>query len=127
MFAEQSALDLIGRLLIVQFFLLTGLANLRPAAIKDHVDRLAQFKVPFPSTAFSVGMILNFTGCALLLANWHPAWGVYSLMLFTVVATLIFHRFWRTTDPVKRNFSRITLLGNAGILGGLLLLLERVR
>jgi hypothetical protein len=31
------------------------------------------------------------------------------------------------SDPMKRNFSRITLLGNAALLGGLLLLLQNVR
>jgi uncharacterized membrane protein YphA (DoxX/SURF4 family) len=126
-YAEQSTLDLVGRLLIVQFFLLTGLANLRPASIKDHIERMARFGVPLPALAFWLGMVLNFAGCALLIADWHAAWGVYALMLFTAAATAIFHRFWRMSDPFKRNFSRITLLGNAGIVGGLLLLIERVR
>jgi uncharacterized membrane protein YphA (DoxX/SURF4 family) len=47
---------------------------------------------------------------------------VYCLILFTVAATAIFHRFW-TMDPAKGNISRIILLGNTAILGGLLLLL----
>jgi hypothetical protein len=44
-----------------------------------------------------------------------------------VAATAVFHRFWSMQDPAKRNLSRIILLGNTGILGGLLLLLENVR
>ena len=59
--------------------------------------------------------------------GWHPAIGVGCLIAFTVVATAIFHRFWQKADPLQRNISRITLLGNTAILGGLLLLLERVR
>jgi uncharacterized membrane protein YphA (DoxX/SURF4 family) len=59
--------------------------------------------------------------------GWHPAIGVILLMVFTVAATAIFHRFWQKSDPLQRNISRITLLGNTAILGGLLLLLERVR
>ncbi len=62
-----------------------------------------------------------------MLADWHPAVGALCLVVFIVVATLIFHRFWGMQDAARRNSSRINLLGNLAILGGLLLLLERVR
>ena len=66
-------------------------------------------------------------GMVLLAFDWHPAVGVICLMVFTITATAIFHRFWTKSDPIQRNISRITLLGNLAILGGLLLLLENVR
>ncbi len=62
------------------------------------------------------------TGCALLIADWHAAVGVYCLVALIVAATAILHRFWRMPDPAKRNASRINLLLNTGLLGGLLLL-----
>ena len=62
-----------------------------------------------------------------MLAGWHAEIGALCLILFTVAATAIFHRFWSMRDPAKRNLSRIILLGNTAILGGLLLLLENVR
>ena len=43
-----------------------------------------------------------------------------------MLATAIFHRFWQKTDPLQRNVSRITLLGNMAILGGLCLLLQNI-
>jgi uncharacterized membrane protein YphA (DoxX/SURF4 family) len=88
---------------------------------------MAGVGVPFPATTFWLGIALQLTGCALLLLDWHPAAGVICLMVFTITATAIFHRFWQKSDPVQRNISRITLLGNLAILGGLLLLLENVR
>ena len=42
-------------------------------------------------------------------------------------ASVIFHRFWIMRDPARRNASRVMLLNNIGLLGGLLLLLESVR
>ena len=78
--------------------------------------------VPSPALAHWAGMTLKFVGCGLIVANWHPDIGVYCLMLFTIAATAIFHRFWNFADPAKRNFSRLMLLSNAGILGGLALL-----
>ena len=47
-------------------------------------------------------------------------------MIFTIAATAIFHRFWEKPDPMQRNLSRITLLGNLAILGGLCLLLQNI-
>jgi len=127
MYGDLSWTDTAGRLLIVSCFLVTGLCNLTQARITDHIDRMAASHTPVPTAVFWIGIALQFTGCALLLADWHPEIGVWCLILFTVAATAIFHRFWSMQDPAKRNLSRIILLGNTGILGGLLLLLENVR
>jgi putative oxidoreductase len=88
---------------------------------------MAAFGTPFPAAAFWTGIALQLTGCALVLLDWHAEIGVWCLILFTVMATAIFHRFWSMPDAAKRNSSRIILLGNTAILGGLLLLLENVR
>ena len=120
-------LDVVGRQLIVLFFLVTGISNLTKARIADHIYRMEAFGVPFPATTFWIGIALQFTGSALVALDWHPAIGTLCLIVFTITATMIFHRFWQKSDPLQRNISRITLLGNTAILGGLLLLLENVR
>ena len=127
MYGDLAWTDTAGRLLIVSCFLVTGLCNLTQARIKDHIERMAAFGTPFPAALFWIGIALQFIGSALLLANWYAEIGVWCLIVFTVAATLIFHRFWSMPDPAKRNLSRIILLGNTAILGGLLLLLESVR
>src|SRR5262245_54431994 len=126
MYGDASWLDTAGRLLIVACFLVTGLCNLTRARIRDHIERMAAFGTPAPAPVFWIGIALQFSGCALLLADWQPEIGVYCLIAFTVAATAIFHRFWQMQDPSKRNTSRIILLGNTGILGGLLLLLANL-
>ena len=123
----MSWLDFAGRGLIVLFFVVTGISNLTKARIADHIERMEGFGVPFPATTFWIGIVLQFTGSAMVLADWHPAIGTLCLIVFTITATAIFHRFWQKSDPLQRNISRITLLGNTAILGGLLLLLENVR
>jgi uncharacterized membrane protein YphA (DoxX/SURF4 family) len=85
------------------------------------------FGTPFPAGAFWAGIALQFAGCALLIADWHADLGVLCLMAFTVLASAIFHRFWEKKDPLQRNASRLALLSNVAIVGGLLLLLENVR
>ena len=48
MYGDVSWLDTAGRLLIVAGFLITGLCNLTPARIKDHVARMAAFGTAVP-------------------------------------------------------------------------------
>ena len=122
MYGDTSWLDTAGRLLIVLCFLANGLCNLTRARIRDHIERMAALGTPLPAAAFWTGIALQLTGCALLLFDWYPEIGIYCLILFTVVATAIFHRFWQM-EPAKGNISRIILLGNIAILGGLLLVL----
>jgi putative oxidoreductase len=127
MFDDASLLETAGRLLVVFFFLTAGFCNLTEARIKDHIERMAALHTPLPAAAFWIGIVLQFTGCALLLTGWHADIGVYCLIVFTVAASVTFHRFWIMQDPARRNTSRVMLLNNIGLLGGLLLLLENVR
>ena len=127
MFQDTTVLDLAGRLLIVLFFLVAGIANMTPQKIKDHIDRMAAAHTPLPTLAFWFGIFLQFTGCALILTGWHADIGVWFLIVFTIAATSIFHRFWQVADPMRRNIGRIMLLNNTAILGGLLLLLQNVQ
>ena len=123
----ETWLGIAGKHLIVLFFLVTGVSNLTRARIADHIERMRAFGTPAPVALFWLGIVLQFSGCALIELGWHPAIGVGCLIAFTVTATAIFHRFWQKSDPVQRNVSRLTLLGNTAILGGLLLLLDRMR
>lgn len=127
MFEDATALDAAGRLCIVFFFLVAGLLNMTPARIKDHIERMAAARAPFPALLFWTGIVMQFTGCALLLAGWHADVGVLLLIVFTVAAGAIFHRFWEATDPQRRGLLRVMLLNNIAVLGGLLLLLQNVK
>jgi uncharacterized membrane protein YphA (DoxX/SURF4 family) len=122
-----SWIEIAGRLLLVAFFVVAGLFNLTPGRIKDHVDRMAALGVPLPAAAFWFGIALQFAGCVLLLADWPPGIGAGCLIVFTVVANAIFHRYWLVTDPARRNVTRLLLLNGIAITGGLLLLLAAVK
>ena len=127
MFQDAMALDTAGRLCIVFFFLAAAIGNMTPQKIKDHIDRMAVAHTPLPKLAFWFGIFLQFSGCTLLLTGWHADFGVCFLIVFTIAATAIFHRFWQVSDPMRRNISRIMFLNNTAILGGLFLLLQDVR
>lgn len=127
MYADASWIEIAGRLLIVAFFVVAGLYNLSGQQVRNHIEALAGFGVPFPAAAFWLGLAMQFAGCALLLADWHPEVGAGLLIVFTIVANALFHRFWTVEDPARRNVRRLLLLNGIAILGGLLLMLEAVR
>ena len=124
---DASWLDTAGRLLIVVFFLVVGIRNLSKHHVEDHIKRLAMTGTPMPAAAFWAGVVIEFVGCALLLANWHPAIGVLLLIVFTVLATALLLRFWEADDPMKRIGMQNGFMANVAIVGGLLLLLQNVR
>ena len=95
-YQDASWLDTAGRLLMVAFFLIVGIRNLQKHHVEDHINRLAKFKAPFPKLAFWGGQTIEFAGCALLLINWYPAVGVILLIVFTVLASALLLRFWRS-------------------------------
>lgn len=127
MYQDATWLDTAGRLLISYFFLAAGIRNVRPAQVSSHLARLAALGMPFPAVAFWTGMTLQFAGCVLLLADWHAAIGVMFLIVFTIAANVLYHRYWTIADPVRRDAVRVLLLNGIAITGGLLLLLQNVR
>jgi len=127
MYADAPLLDSIGRIMIVSLFVVAGIVNASPAGVKDHVDRMAGFGLPFPKLLFWFGTLLEFSGCVMVLTGWHGDIGAMFLIVFTVTATAIFHRFWIHTDPMRRKISKLTILSNIAIVGGLLLLLQNLR
>jgi len=126
LYGDPSWAVTIGRWLIVFFFLAVGLRNCLKPQVEDHVHRLTIFRAPFPRATFWIGQTLEFVGCALVLANWHPAVGAVCLIVFTVLASALLLRFWEVDDAFKRNVMRNGMLANTAIVGGLLLLFHTV-
>ena len=116
-------LDDLGRVLLGGYFLIAGIVNLvTPGSIRDHIDRMRGFGTPLPEAAFWCGIVLQFTGAALVLAGVRVDIGAWCLIVFTVLATAIFHRFWQRTDPIQKRVGRLFFMSNAAVVGGLLLL-----
>ncbi len=124
LYDDPSWLVTFGRWLIVLFFLAVGIRNCFKPQVEDHLHRLKVFRAPFPLYTFWTGQTLELVGCALVLANWHPAIGAGCLIVFTVLASALLLRFWEVDDPFKKAIMRNAMLANTAVVGGLLLLLH---
>ncbi len=122
MYADHTTLQIVGQILIAVLFLGTALIN-STTKVKQHAERMAALGVPIPYVTLWVGFAVQYTGGILLLLDVKTDIGVYLLLLFTVAATAIFHRFWRVGDPLMRHMHVSFLFSNLAVVGALLLLL----
>jgi len=79
--------------------------------------------IPNARVVLWIGFAMQFAGGFLILFDYRTDVGVALLILFTVLASAIFHRFWEVDDPLRRHFHVSFLFGNCAVIGGLLLLL----
>ena len=120
MFEEHSALQAAGQLLLAFAFLASGARNAF-WKFEQHVGRMRAYGVPFAKAALIAGLAMNFAGGLLLLLDYQRQIGAWLLIAFTLLASLIFHRWWLVRDPLLRHLHIGNLLVNAGVAGGLLL------
>ena len=94
MHIDASWLDTAGRILIGAFFLYASTTNLTRARVKDHIERLAYYRAPFPAAMFWIGSTLSIASSLLVLSGWHAEIGAFGLILFTALASALLLRFW---------------------------------
>lgn len=122
MYADKNVLQIVGQLLIAFLFIGTGIMNAGWKQ-KQHVDRMIDADIPFPWVMLWIGFAIQLIGGVMVALDWKTAVGAALLIVFTLAASAIFHRFWLVSDPLRRHFHVSNLFGNAAVIGGLLLLM----
>jgi len=122
MYQDQTPLHVAGQLLMAFLFLGTGIVNVT-TKFRQHLDRMVGVGVPHAKLVLIAGFAMQFAGGLLLALDWHRAIGAAVLILFTLLATAIFHQYWRVEDPLRRHLHVSFIFSNCGIVGGLLLLM----
>jgi len=91
--------------------------------VKQHADRMAAMGIPVPYVTLWIGFAMQAVGGVMVAADWHTDIGSVILIVFTVLASAIFHRFWTMDDPLRRHMHLSILFSNIAVIGGLLLLM----
>ncbi len=114
-----TSVYIIARVLLAAMFVLSGFDKLA------HLDGTAAFiaagGLPLaPVMAPLVGAFELLAGLAII-AGWQARWAGLLLALFTIVASLLFHRFWAL--PAEQAFvQQLLFMKNLAVAGGMLLL-----
>src|SRR5262245_9104958 len=120
MYQEHAPLQMAGQLLLAFAFLATGVRN-AGWKFRQHLERMVANGVPQPRAVLIAGFVLQFSGALLLAIDLYRALGAALLIAFTLLASVIFHRWWLMPDPLLRHLHLSNLIVNCGIIGGLLL------
>jgi putative oxidoreductase len=120
MYADHTPLQAAGQLLLAFAFLATGVRN-AGWKFRQHLDRMAAYGVPQPRLVLIAGFAMQFLGAILLAVDLWRALGAALLIVFTVLASAIFHRWWLAADPLLSHLHLSNLIVNCGVVGGLLL------
>jgi putative oxidoreductase len=121
-YENHTTLEVAGQLMIVTLFLGTLVIN-ATTKVKQHADRMAAMGIPMPYLALWIGFAMQAVGGVMVATDWHTDIGSVTLIVFTVLASAIFHRFWTMDDPLRRHMHLSILFSNVAVIGGLLLLM----
>ncbi len=121
MYADHDALQITGQLLIAILFLGTGVIN-STTKVKQHVDRMEAMGIPTARLVLWTGFAMQYVGGVSIAADYRADIGASILIVFTIAATAIFHRFWELDDPLRRHLHMSFIFSNGAVVGGLLLL-----
>lgn len=114
----SATLFAIARLLMGGAFLVAGLRNTRA------IDGLARFigarGLPLPRVAAMAGVALEIVGGALVAIGPFALYGGLGLVVFCILATLIFHNFW-DYQGAERLTHINAFITNTALTGGFLL------
>ena len=104
MYADHSALQMAGQLLIAFLFVGTGLIN-STTKVKQHVDRMAAQGIPRAEIVLWCGFGMQYVGGLSIAFDYRTDIGAPILIVFTILATAIFHRCLLYTSPSPRDLS----------------------
>src|SRR5262249_21118555 len=118
--AAGDALWLLGRCLIGGLFLQRGFGKL--LALDPVAASPARNGVPAPEAMAVIGAVTEFCGGLAIVVGFMTRPAALVMVAFTIVATLISHRFWELQGLARRQQS-VQFAKNLAIIGGFLLLL----
>jgi putative oxidoreductase len=117
---DSPAVDtllLLGRILLGAIFVMSGYGKL--TGLEGFAASLASQGVPLAPVMAVLAGAVEFSGGLLVVLGFQARLGALGLVVFTIAATMIAHRFWELDGAAYRG-QQIQFSKNLSIIGGLL-------
>lgn len=112
----KSPLALVGRVLLALMFITAGYSKL--TNLGGTAGYIASGGLPFPAVlAVGVGL-LELVGGLALAAGFKARWAALALGLFTLLASVLFHKFWAVA-PEQQMVQYLMFMKNMAVAGGM--------
>ncbi|MGG6298185.1 DoxX family protein [Leptolyngbya sp. AN02str] len=113
---QRSYLPLVARIFLAVLFVWSGIGKIMdPAGTQAY---MAQAGMPLTQFFLVGAIVLELLGALSLLLGYKAQWGAIALIVFTALATLIFH------TNLADSLQQIMFLKNIAIIGGLLMVVQ---
>lgn len=122
--ADHSIVLALGHVLLGSVFISQAVGTLPKARFANHADKLRQKGFPLANVVLACALAMMLTGGAMVILDVYPRVGGWMLIVFTIIATVLYQNFWSIKDPARRREKRGTFFNNLAILGGLLILVS---
>jgi len=108
---------LIARVLLALMFILAGISKL--TGLEGTSAYIASAGLPLPAVLALATGLLELIGGIALAVGFHARIAALALALFTLLATVLFHKFWAA--PADQAFvQQLMFMKNLAVAGGLL-------
>ncbi len=108
---------LIGRILIAQIFLLSGISKI--GGFANTAGWMASKGVPLPEVLLAITIVIEVGGALMILAGWKARLGAIALFLWMIPVTFIFHNFWAMQGGEALT-NQIMFMKNLALMGAML-------
>ena len=109
---------LVGRILLVLMFLMSGLSKF--SGLEGTAGYIASKGLPMPQVLALRAAVVEFVAALMVIVGWRARWGALALIVFTLLATFLFHNFWAMPEAQKM-MQQQAFMKNIAAVGGLLL------
>ena len=117
-FTGDAVVLIVGRLLLGGFYVYGGAIHF--LEIPKLVERMSARGIPLPFLTLMAGSVFQAAVGISFIVGFHTSCAGYGLIVFTVIASLMFLNFWDMQDPA-RTVARNNLISNVALIGGLLI------
>ena len=118
MTATERYTPLVGRIFLSLIFIVSGFGKMLDFA--GTASYMETYGIPMASLLLVFAILFELGGGALLLIGFQSRLAALALIVFTLLATLIFHDFWALAGA-EREMQFINFMKNLSMIGGLLL------
>jgi len=116
--SRKDVAALVGRVLLAVMFVWAGYGKI--GGYDGTAGWMASAGMPLVGVLLPLSILVELGGGIALIAGWKARWVALLLAAFTLLATLVFHKFWTMTgDAVLPN--TLYFYKNVAVIGGMLM------
>ncbi len=114
----QNISLVIARVLFVAVFCFQDAIYNKIIYAQRSLNYMQSFGLPYPRILLILVITLELIAGFMIISGLKARWGAWLILLFTLFATIIFHRFWTYSDPLEFQNQLNHFMKNISIIGG---------